>query len=261
MRSRPVIACDRLAVAYGDQPVFDDLSFEIPAGQICALLGPNGAGKSSLARVLATAQRPTRGAARVLGLDVVADAPALRQRIGAAMQGTAVDDLATAREMMTLFARLHGASGRQARARVAELRDLVGPALLDRPLRALSGGERRRVDIATALMHRPEVLFLDEPTTGLDPVARRDTLAALTSLACGGTTIFLTTQLLDEADRIADRVLFLFGGQIVADGSPREVKAACQPDTAPPRSLEDVFLAFAGQAQTRPPARRAGGDA
>jgi|SRR5262245_3456067 len=196
-------------------------------GEIFGFLGPNGAGKSTTVRMLCTLLRPTAGRASVAGLDVVAEAGALRHLIGVALQDAAIDPYMTGRELLRLQATLHGLSRQQGRDRAVELLeqlDLVDAA--DRRVGTYSGGMRRRLDLALSLVHRPQVLFLDEPTTGLDPLSRVTVWDEVRRLNRElGTTVFLTTQYLEEADQLAARVAIIDDGRIVAEGTPRELKS------------------------------------
>ncbi|MEU5382366.1 ATP-binding cassette domain-containing protein [Kitasatospora cineracea] len=225
--SDPVIAVRGLSKRFGATVALDGLELDVPEGAVCGLLGPNGAGKSTLVRVLATLVRPDRGVARVCGYDVVADAAAVRRRIGLAGQYAAVEEGITGRENLELLGRLHHLGAAKARERAAELLErhrLTDAA--DRLVRGYSGGMRRRLDLVASLIARPRVLFLDEPTTGLDPRSRREIWSAVRELAEQGTTVLLTTQYLDEADRLADRVTVLDRGRTVADDTPARLKAA-----------------------------------
>jgi ABC-2 type transport system ATP-binding protein len=202
------------------------VDLEVADGEIYAFLGPNGAGKTTTVRVLTTLLRPTGGSARVAGFDVVANAADVRRAIGVALQEAALDPLMTGRELIRLQATLHGLSRQAGRARadaLLERVDLVDAA--DRQVGTYSGGMRRRLDLASALVHEPEVLFLDEPTTGLDPVSRRTIWEEVEQLNREGTTVFLTTQYLEEADQLADRVGIIDFGRIVAEDTPARLKA------------------------------------
>ena len=202
------------------------VDLEVAEGEIYAFLGPNGAGKTTTVRMLTTLLRPTGGSARVAGHDVVAEAGAVRSSIGVALQEAALDPLMTGRELIRLQATLHGlpkAEGeRKAEALLTRV-DLQHAA--DRRVGTYSGGMRRRLDLASALVHEPRVLFLDEPTTGLDPVSRKAIWEEVQKLNDDGATVFLTTQYLEEADQLADRVGIISGGLIVAEGTPGELKA------------------------------------
>ena len=216
-----VITTEHLTKRYGHFAAVDDVSFEVPRGQLLALLGPNGAGKTTTLEMLEGFLAPTSGTARVLGADPHRAGRAWRARIGLVLQSTSLDAELTVRDMLTLFARLYPARRRV--GDVLELVDLTGDA--STRVGALSGGQRRRVDIAIGIIGRPDVLFLDEPTTGLDPEARRRTWAAIGNLASTGTTVLLTTHYIDEADHLADRVIVLAAGRITADTTPRELRA------------------------------------
>jgi ABC-2 type transport system ATP-binding protein len=205
----------------------DGVDLSVAPGEIYGFLGPNGAGKTTMVRILATLLRPTSGRALVAGHDVVAEAAAVRRSIGLALQEAALDRYMTGRELLRLQGVLHGLSGPTGRARASDLLQQVGLTdAADRQVRTYSGGMRRRLDLAMALVHAPVVLFLDEPTTGLDPISRAtiwDEVRRLNTEA--GTTVFLTTQYLEEADQLAGRVGIIDGGRLVAEGTPRELKA------------------------------------
>lgn len=220
------IAVEGLSKRFGDVVAADGIDFDVPAGTVLALLGPNGAGKTTTVRILTTIIRPDRGRASVLGLDVVRRPRAVRSVIGLAGQYAAVDENLTGRENLRMVGRLTHQPGRSIGRRTTELLerfDLVGAA--DRPVKTYSGGMRRRLDLAAALVHRPRVLFLDEPTTGLDPSGRNDLWALIGELVADGTTLLLTTQYLEEADRLADRIVVIDGGRVIAQGSSSELKA------------------------------------
>ena len=202
------------------------IDLEVAEGEIYAFLGPNGAGKTTTVRMLTTLLRPTGGSARVAGHDVVAEAAQVRKSIGVALQEAALDPLMTGRELIRLQATLHGLSRRQGEGRGDALLERVGlTEAADRRVGTYSGGMRRRLDLASALVHEPRVLFLDEPTTGLDPVSRKGIWEEVEKLNADGATVFLTTQYLEEADQLANRVGIIAGGLIVAEGTPRELKA------------------------------------
>jgi ABC-2 type transport system ATP-binding protein len=204
----------------------DGLDLEVREGEVYGFLGPNGAGKTTTVRILVTLLKPTAGEARVAGFDVVTESDAVRRNIGVALQEAAIDPLMTGRELLRMQGALHGMKGAQARTRAEELLDRVG--LTDaggRRVGQYSGGMRRRLDLAMALVHRPKVLFLDEPTTGLDPTSRSALWREVRSLNDDGTTVFLTTQYLEEAEQLADRVGIIAGGSLVAEGTPAELKA------------------------------------
>jgi ABC-2 type transport system ATP-binding protein len=210
---------------YGDVRALDGLDLVAAQGQVLGLLGPNGAGKTTLVRVLATLIRADAGSARVLGYDVQRDAAALRERIGLAGQYAAVDENLTGLENLTMVGRLYGKGRRAARTRGRDLLErfeLVDAG--DRPTKTYSGGMRRRLDLAAALVAEPPVLFLDEPTTGLDPRSRLSLWEVIEGLVAGGTTALLTTQYLDEADRLADTIAVIDHGRLIAEGSSDELK-------------------------------------
>src|SRR5258706_10624908 len=207
------------------------VSFSVRPGEVFALLGPNGAGKSTTVRILTTLSVPTAGRARVTGFDVVSQPREVRRRIGYVAQASGVDVTATGRENLTLQGQLFRLSGTALRFRVGELLDLFQLATAaDRQALTYSGGMRRRLDVAMGLIHRPEVLFLDEPTTGLDPESRSVMWKEVRRLAEGGLTLLLTTHYLEEADQLAQRLAIVDGGQIVATGTPDELKGQLRGD-------------------------------
>jgi daunorubicin resistance ABC transporter ATP-binding subunit len=221
----PAVHVADLVKRYGDTTALAGLDLCIARGELFGLLGPNGAGKTTLVRVLATLLRPDRGMAKVLGHDVVAQAPAVRPLIGLAGQFAAVDELLTGRENLRMFGRLFHLSRREAGRRADEMLerfDLVDAA--DRNARTYSGGMRRRLDLASALLTRPLVLFLDEPTTGLDPRSRSQIWTAVRELKALGTTVLLTTQYLEEADQLADRIAVIDHGRVIAEGTSDQLK-------------------------------------
>ncbi|MFW3170806.1 ABC transporter ATP-binding protein [Geodermatophilus sp. CPCC 206100] len=239
-----------LTKRYGGTAVLDEVDLEVGDGRVCALLGPNGAGKTTAVRVMTTLLRPEGGAVEVAGVDVLRRPREVRRRIGMVGQQPAVDDVLGARANLVLFARLHHLDRRSAHRRAGELLAQVGLADVDeRPVRQFSGGMRRRLDIAAALVLAPQVLFLDEPTTGLDPAGRRDVWDAVRALVAGGTTVLLTTQYLEEAEQLADDVCVLDHGRVAARGTPRELTAAIGGDrlelvvSDPARAAEAVHLA------------------
>ena len=208
------------------------MNLSVERGEIYGFLGPNGAGKSTLTRMLCTLLTPTGGRATVAGCDIVREPEAVRLRIGAALQDAALDDKQTGTEMLRLQGRFYGLSKRDTERRLADLRELVdiGPALGER-VATYSGGMKRRLDLALALIHNPEVLFLDEPTTGLDPVSRAKVWEEVRRLNRElGMTVFLTTQYLEEADELAERVGIISHGKIVAEGTPQELKRSIGTD-------------------------------
>ena len=219
------IVVEDLAKRYGDVVALDGISLQVPTGTVFGLLGPNGAGKTTAVRVLTTLIHPDRGRASVLGHDVVKYAGAVRRSIGLAGQFAAVDGNLTGRENLRLIGKLTHIPKEQIRARSADLLERFGLAdAADRPVRTYSGGMRRRLDLAAALVHKPPVLFLDEPTTGLDPLSRSDLWDMIRELVSEGTTVLLTTQYLDEADRLAHRIAVIDKGRVIAEGTPTELK-------------------------------------
>ena len=214
-----------LRKAYGGKTVLDDVDLSVTAGTVTALLGPNGAGKTTTVHILATLVRPDGGTASVNGCDVVRDDDGVRAAIGLTGQFSAVDGLLTGEENLRLMARLRHLGSKRGAQRVAELLeqfDLVDAAR--KPLATYSGGMRRRLDLAMTLVAAPSVLFLDEPTSGLDPRSRHTMWDIVRGLVAEGTTVLLTTQHLEEADELADRIAVLDGGRIVAEGTPDELK-------------------------------------
>ena len=229
-----------------------DLTFSVPAGSVCALLGHNGAGKTTAIKILSTLLRPTSGHAIVAGYDVVQDPARVRASIAMAGQFAAMDPLLTGRENLVLFGRLRGLRRRQAKARADEMIerfDLVAAA--DRRVGTYSGGMWRRIYLASALIVPPKVLFLDEPTTGLDPRSRRDVWALVSSSAEQGVTVLLTTQYLEEADMLSDSIVVIDHGQVVASGTAEDLKrraggSYCQVTPANPADLPQVAVVLAG---------------
>ena len=220
-----MITVTGLRKAYRDHQVVDGVDLEVAAGSVQALLGPNGAGKTTIVEILTTYLRPDAGTARVAGHDLLSDGAGVRGAIGVTGQFSAVDPLLTGAENLQLMADLFHLPRAAGRARVAGLLerfDLTGVA--GRATSTWSGGERRKLDLAMTLIADPRVIFLDEPTTGLDPRSRRAMWDVVRSLAADGVTVFLTTQYLEEADQLADRVALLDGGRIVAEGTPAELK-------------------------------------
>jgi daunorubicin resistance ABC transporter ATP-binding subunit len=240
MTSEAAVEAHGLRKAFGKVQALDGLSLVVPAGSVLGLLGPNGSGKTTTVSILATSLRPDAGRATVLGLDVVKDAAQVRRVIGLAGQFAAVDPNLTGRENLRLIGRLSRVGRAQARARADELLDSFGlSAAAGRLVRGYSGGMRRRLDVAAALLHRPAVLFLDEPSSGLDPESRFAVWESVRHLARSGTTVLLTTQYLEEADALADQVVIIAAGRVADTGTPGELKG---------RLGSAVFLLdFAGQ--------------
>lgn len=219
------IRAEGLRKGYGRTQALRGVDLAVPAGTVLGLLGPNGAGKTTTVRTLATLLVPDGGRAEVAGYDVVSQPREVRRRIGLAGQYAAVDELLTGRENLVLIGTLLHLGRRAARARATELLDrfdLTGAG--DRPARTYSGGMRRRLDLAACLVARPSVLFLDEPTTGLDPASRMALWSAVRELVTDGVTVLLTTQYLEEADYLADRIVVVDAGRVIADGTPNELK-------------------------------------
>ena len=210
----------------GGLKAVDGIDLRVEPGEVYGFLGPNGAGKTTTVRMLVTLLRPTGGSARVAGFDVATRPHQVRARIGVALQEAALDMLMTGRELMELQATLHGIDAAKVSGRAADLIRRVGlEQAAERRVGTYSGGMRRRLDLAMALIHEPDVLFLDEPTTGLDPVSRITLWDEVRRLKSEGTTVFLTTQYLEEADQLADRVGIISKGKIVAEGTPAQLKA------------------------------------
>ncbi|MFF7050458.1 ATP-binding cassette domain-containing protein [Streptomyces griseorubiginosus] len=236
------IVTEGLRKRYGDKDALDGLDLRVARGSVHGVLGPNGAGKTTLVRVLSTLLRPDGGRAEVAGRDVEREAYEVRLRIGLLGQHAALDEELDGRQNLEMFGRLYHLGARPARVRAGELLERFGLAGTGRkPVRAYSGGMRRRLDLAASLIRDPEVLFLDEPTTGLDPRGRAEVWEAVRTLAGGGTTVLLTTQYLEEADQLADRICLVDGGRVVADGTADELKARTGGDRI------DVVLRDAGQ--------------
>jgi ABC-2 type transport system ATP-binding protein len=214
-----------LVKRYGSTVALGGVDIEVPVGTITAILGPNGAGKTTAVRILTTLTRPDEGQATVAGFDVAHEPTEVRRRIGLTAQDATVDPLLTGRENLVMIGELHQLPRREAKSRAA---DLLGQFDLDhagdRPVAGYSGGMRRRLDLAATLVSRPQVLFLDEPTTGLDPRARNDLWGVLEGLVGGGTTILLTTQYLEEADQLADDIFVVDHGSVIARGDARSLK-------------------------------------
>jgi ABC-2 type transport system ATP-binding protein len=222
-----VIAARALRRSFkGGLVAVDGIDLTIGAGEVFGFLGPNGAGKTTTVRMLCTLLPLTSGSANVAGLDVVSDAAAVRRRIGVALQEIGLDPVQTGRELLELQCGLYGITGRRGRERAEELLELVGLTdAAQRRTKTYSGGMKRRLDLASALVHSPTVLFLDEPTTGLDPASRQTIWGEVRRINAGGTTVFLTTQYLEEADQLCDRLAIIDDGRIVAEGTPEQLKA------------------------------------
>ena len=230
------IVVDRLTKRFGDFAAVDGVSFEVPEGQLVAVLGPNGAGKTTTLEMLEGFAAPTSGTARVLGVDPHRGDRRWRARIGLVLQSTSLDAELTVRGTLAVFAGLY--PNPRSVGEVLELVDLADDA--ETRVGVLSGGQRRRVDVAIGIIGRPEVLFLDEPTTGLDPEARRRAWTAVENLAETGTTVVLTTHYIDEADHLANRLILLASGRIIADTTPEGLRSRGGPATVRYRVPEDV---------------------
>lgn len=228
-----VVEARDLRKSFGKTRALDGVSLDIAAGEVLGVLGPNGAGKTTAVRVLTTLLRPDGGTARIDGIDVLAEPERVRSRIGLTGQYAALDERLTARENLELVGRFFRQSRSQAAARAAELLDQLRlNDAADREVRTFSGGMRRRIDIAMSLVARPRVLFLDEPTTGLDPVSRQDMWGLIEELVAAGATTLLTTQYLEEADVLANRISVVDHGRVIAEGTSRELKARLGGHTA-----------------------------
>ena len=216
----------------GDTRALDGVTFGVAQGELFGFLGPNGAGKTTTIRILATLLRPTAGTARVAGFDVVSQAEEVRKRLGLAMQTVSLDAFSTGRETLELAGRLHRMSPGDVRRRTNELLELMGLTSVAKKLTGTySGGMRRRLDLASALMHRPELLILDEPTEGLDPQSRTALWEELERISKAGTTMLLTTHYMEEADRLCSRLAIVDTGRIVVEGEPAELKRSIGADT------------------------------
>ncbi len=225
------IQAEGLLKRYGDVTALAGVDLSVSAGTVCGLLGPNGAGKTTIVRILATLLRPDAGRASVAGVSVSERPDEVRRQIGLVGQNTALDELLTGTQNLVMFGRLYHLGLDRARSRAEEL--LVQFGLADagaKLVKEYSGGMRRRLDLAASLILRPVVLFMDEPTTGLDPRGRNEVWAAIRDLVAGGTSVLLTTQHLDEADQLADQICVIDSGRVIADGSPAQLKAALGAD-------------------------------
>jgi ABC-2 type transport system ATP-binding protein len=240
------IECSHLGLRYDNTVAVDDVSFSVEPGEFFAFLGPNGAGKTSTFQILITMLRPAAGEARVLGFDVVHQAAEVRARIGVVFQEPALDERLTASENLLIHAALYGLPSGQVRAKVSEALEWATLGkVAARPVRTFSGGMKRRLELARALLHRPQVLFLDEPTVGLDPQGRRHLWESIAGLRGQGLTVFMTTHYLHEAEG-CDRVGIIDQGRLVALDTPAALKQ--QVLGRPQGSLEEVFMALTGRA-------------
>ena len=250
----PAVEARGLVKTYDDVEAVRGVDLRVDAGEVFGFLGPNGAGKSTTVKMLTTLLTITSGGASVAGVDVTADPDTVRRRIGVALQEAGLDPRQNGRELLILQARLFGMSPADAAERAHELLALVElEDAADRLIKTYSGGMKRRLDLASALVHRPDVLFLDEPTTGLDPSSRLTIWDEVRRINQQGTTVFLTTQYLEEADALCDRLAIIDGGRIVREGTPASLKAELRErlglDADP--SLDDVFLDATGRSRSR----------
>jgi ABC-2 type transport system ATP-binding protein len=253
----PAVLAEGLVKTYdkGDDEVeaVRGVDLEVRDREIFGFLGPNGAGKSTTVRMLATILTITAGRAEVAGIDVAQDPDAARRKIGVALQEAGLDPRQTGRELLTLHGELYGFDATEAKERAERMLKLVEmEESADRVTKGYSGGMQRRIDLAAALVHEPEVLFLDEPTTGLDPASRLTIWEELRRINAQGTTIFLTTQYLEEADRLCDRIAIIVGGLIVKAGTPQQLKADVGEKLGiESPTLDDVFLDCTGRTRKR----------
>jgi ABC-2 type transport system ATP-binding protein len=248
----PLIEARDLTIRFGKVTALDGLNLTASAGQVLAVLGPNGAGKTTFVRSVATLIRPGAGELRVLGRDVVRDAAAVRRDIGLAGQFAAVESAMTGRENLEMTARLFGHGRRAARAAAAVIIDQLSLGeVADRRCASYSGGQRRRLDLGASLVGAPKLLLLDEPTTGLDPVSRREVWEAVRALAASGTGILLTTHYLEEADELADQVVVIDHGRMVAAGTLRELKAGIGLDVIEVAAADAALLEEVSQVLAR----------
>lgn len=237
------IEVNELTKAFGEVQALNGVSFSVDYNNVFGLLGPNGAGKTTTIRILTTILGASSGTAFVDGIDVSRNPQAVRETIGLAGQYAAVDDNLTGRENLRMIATLTHMPKKERNGRSDELLELFGLSnAADRPVKTFSGGMRRRLDLAASLLHSPNVLFLDEPTTGLDPQSRSDLWGVIEDLVHNGTTVLLTTQYLEEADRLCDELAIIDGGRIVEAGDPWALKRKYDVDT-----LDDVFLKITGK--------------
>lgn len=249
------IAARGLTRHFGDVRAVDGVDLEVAPGEVYGFLGPNGAGKTTITRMLCTLLRPTAGSATVAGFDIVREARQVRRAIGVTLQEGALDDNLTGRELLRLQGRFYGLSRAEVERRIVEVSPILDTAAADRRIKTYSGGMKRRLDVAASLIHNPSILFLDEPTTGLDPVSRAAVWEQVARLRADfGMTIFLTTQYLEEADALADRVGIIDEGLLRAEGPPEELKRQIGADVIVVRLA--ASLDSAGSGHGAPDARR-----
>jgi ABC-2 type transport system ATP-binding protein len=247
--TNPIITAEHVTKSFGDVVALTGIDLEVQAGTVFGLLGPNGAGKTTMVRILTTLLKPDSGTAAVAGYDVVNEAPKLRSVIGLAGQSAAVDEILTGRENLQMVGRLYRLSRAEANRRASEILerfDLADAA--DRPVKTYSGGMRRRLDLAASLVGEPQVLFLDEPTTGLDPRSRLGLWEFIENLVDEGTTLLLTTQYLEEADRLADRIAVIDQGKVIAEGTSSELKATIGGDVLELQLADPSQMSLAAEA-------------
>src|SRR3954470_10546367 len=248
--SAPAVEAAGLVKHYGDIEAVRGVDLRIETGEVFGFLGPNGAGKSTTVKMLTTLLSITAGRARVAGVDVAKNPDAARRRMGVALQEAGLDPRQTGRELLILQGRLFGMSAHESAERAKQLLELVElEDAADRRIKGYSGGMKRRLDLASALVHEPEVLFLDEPTTGLDPASRLTVWDEVRRINKRGTTVFLTTQYLEEADQLCERLAIIDGGRIVREGTPDALKAELRrrEGLAADPTLDDVFLDATGR--------------
>lgn len=245
----PIITVDNVTKSFGDVHALAGISFDVQPGTVFGLLGPNGAGKTTIVRVLTTLLKPDSGKAAVAGFDVLTEAPKLRSVIGLAGQSAAVDEILTGRENLQMVGRLYRLSKPETNRRADEILerfDLADAA--DRQVKTYSGGMRRRLDLAASLVGEPQVLFLDEPTTGLDPRSRLGLWEFIEKLVDEGTTLLLTTQYLEEADRLADRIAVIDNGKVIAEGTSTELKGTIGGDVLELQLADPSQMSLAAEA-------------
>ncbi len=251
----PAIEAEHLVKKFGDFTAVDDISFSVPAGSVLGLLGPNGSGKTTTIRMMTTLSPPTTGTARVAGHDVMREPAEVRKAMGMTAQSATVDELLTGRENLRLIGDLYGLPKKAVRARADELLERFSLAdAATKMAKSYSGGMRRRLDLAASLVATPPVLFLDEPTTGLDPRSRNELWDVLRDLVREGTTLLLTTQYLDEADQLADRVIVIDHGTVIAEGTPLELKdrsgaASLVVTVSRPDDVDDAVRVLSGRVE------------